>query len=74
MSMASSGTPDATAALPAAFVALDAATRAVLDAVGEAAEWSAPTGAGVLAWVAKHRDQMAVLEGRAGGPCWRAVC
>ncbi len=51
-------------ALPPAFVALEAATRAALDAVGDAAEWSAGTRAGVLAWTARHRDQMAVLEGR----------
>jgi hypothetical protein len=50
--------------LPPAFVALESAARAALDAVGAAAEWDAPTRTAVLAWTAKHRDQMALVESR----------
>ncbi len=64
MATISSCAPEAAATLPAAFVALEAATRAALDAVGDAIEWGAATRTGVLAWAARHRDQMAVLEGR----------
>lgn len=64
MAMISSCAPEGAATLPAAFVALEAATRAALDAVGDAVEWGAATRAGVLAWAARHRDQMAALEGR----------
>ena len=54
----------AAAAVPVAFVALESATRAVLEAVGGAAEWDASTRAAVLAWTAKHRDQVALIESR----------
>jgi hypothetical protein len=50
--------------LPAELVAVDAATRAALAVAGRADEWDGPTRAGVLAWVAHHRDVLAVLEGR----------
>ena len=50
MATSSSCAPEAAAELPAAFVALEAATRAALDAVGDAVEWGAATRAGVLAW------------------------
>ena len=50
--------------VPAEFGALDAAARAALDAARDADAWDASTRAAVLAWVSKHKDQMALLEAR----------
>jgi hypothetical protein len=45
-------------------VALESATRAVLEAVEGALEWDAPTRTAVLTWTSKHADQMALIESR----------
>ena len=50
--------------VPDEFVALEVAARAALAAAGRADEWDARTRAAVLAWVAKHKDQVALVEGR----------
>ena len=50
--------------LPAELVAVDEATGAALAAAAHADEWDAGTRAGVLAWVARHRDVLAVFEGK----------
>ncbi len=52
------------AVLPAECAMADAAFRAVLDTVGGADAWSAATRQAFLAWSAKHRDLMAVAEGK----------
>ncbi len=52
------------AALPAECATADAAFRAVLDASGGADAWSASTRQAVLTWLARHRDLVAVVEGK----------
>ena len=60
--------PAAVAPSPATFppelVAIDQATRAALAVTAQASEWDAPRRAAVLSWVGRHRDALAVLEGR----------
>jgi len=63
--MASPSTaPTAVRGAPEEFVALDAATRAVLARAEQADEWDAGARAAVLAGLAKHRDQIALVESR----------
>ena len=50
--------------LPPACVDADAAFRDLLDAAAQADGWDAPTRQGVLAWLARHRDVLAAVEGR----------
>ena len=50
--------------LPDELAAVDLATRSALAAVEHADEWDAATRAATLTWVAKHRDVLAVLEGK----------
>ncbi len=52
------------AALPSECATADVALRAVLEAAGDAEAWSAATRQAFLAWSAKHRDLMAVAEGK----------
>jgi len=51
-------------ALPDEFAAWDAAARTALAAAARADEWDAPARAGALAWLAKHRDLVALVESR----------
>jgi len=53
----------ARAPLPEAFVALEAAIRSALAAAGQADAWDASTRAAVLAWTAKLRDRVSLVEG-----------
>jgi len=50
--------------LPAEFVSLGSAARSVVEATGRADAWDAPTRAAALAWLARHRDLVALAEGR----------
>ncbi len=56
--------PVSVPALPAECAAADAAFRAVLEAAGEAEAWSAAMRQAFLVWSAKHRDLVAVAEGK----------
>ncbi len=50
--------------LPAECATADAALRAVLDVAGEADAWDGATRQAFLVWSAKHRDLVAVVEGK----------
>jgi hypothetical protein len=49
---------------PPALVEVDVAIRVALAAAERAHEWDAAGRAAVLAWIARHRDLLAVLEGK----------
>lgn len=51
-------------ALPVEFGAVDEATHAALEAADGADRWDAGTRQRALAWVRKHEDVLAVLEGK----------
>ncbi len=56
--------PSVAVVVPGLLASMDRAARALLDAAGRADEWEASVRQEVLAWLTRHRDVLAAIDGR----------